>query len=509
MDKHIRYALSTLLAATSLGMAGTAHAYVTITGDVSPGSPSDPWDLGSGTLRVGGASNPWEPSFNSGEVIVASGGQLLSAGALLGNDRSGTVQVIGYGSKWTNSGSIQICVSGDDCHGLLLVQNGAEVLTEDLVVGDRSSQNHGVLRVEGYDATVTSLGDTYVGLRAQGSVELKQGASFFSNNVYIGGGLGCSICNGQVTVAGSGTKWVSTGEFVLGAHSLGTLDIDRGEVSTINARIGYRDALMRPSASVHGWGGTWTNQGLFRVGTVQGNGELTIGAYGSLVTEDTEIHSELGGAFIKVNDVYSSWLNSGDVTVFASGNRSPSMVVGKDAFVSIDGLLRTAPKAVGLYPYLGPSVRIEDGDLIAGAMEIEAGDLDFAGGRLETGSFVGDLANMQSGELSVGEAHPATDIVGSYSQGPGAALRIVVGGSSPSPLLQVDGDLLVDGALEVVPADGSVPFQVGDTVALLGWGGGLAGTFAAVNIALPLAPGLAWDTSALYTTGEITVVPAT
>ncbi|WP_437305206.1 hypothetical protein [Sorangium sp. So ce388] len=482
---------------------------MTVTGDVSPGSPSDPWDLGSSTLRVGGASNPWQPTFNIGEVIVASGGQLSSATALIGNDASGTVQVIGYGSTWINSGSIQICASGDDCNGLLVVRDGAEVLTEDLVVGERASQNHGVLRVEGYDATVTSLGNTYVGHRAYGRVELKQGGSFFSNNVYIGGASGCSSCSGHVTAAGSGTKWVSTGEFVVGVNSQGTLDIDRAQVSTINARLGYRDALMSTTASVRGWGGTWTNQGLFRVGTVQGNGELTVGAYGTLATEDTEIHSELGGAFIKVNDVYASWLNSGDVTVFASGNRSPSIVVGKGAFVSIGGLLRTAPKVVGVYPYLGPSVRLQDGDLIAGAMEIEEGDFDFTGGRLEAGSFVGDLANMQAGELSVGAAHPSTAIVGSYSQGPGATLRIIVGGSSPSPLLQVDGDLLVDGALEVAPADSSVSFQAGDTIALLGWGGGLAGTFAAVNIDLPLAPGLAWDTSALHTTGEITVVPAT
>ncbi|WP_438001772.1 hypothetical protein WMF26_20815 [Sorangium sp. So ce185] len=71
------------------------------------------------------------------------------------------------------------------------------------------------------------------------------------------------------------------------------------------------------------------------------------------------------------------------------------------------------------------------------------------------------------------------------------------------------GDLLLDGALRVLPDDGSASFQVGDTIALLGWSGGLTGTFAAVDIAVPLAPGLAWDTSALYTTGEITVVPAT
>lgn len=66
----------------------------------------------------------------------------------------------------------------------------------------------------------------------------------------------------------------------------------------------------------------------------------------------------------------------------------------------------------------------------------------------------------------------------------------------------------LDGVLEVVPAGDTASFQAGDTVALLGWSGELTGTFADVHIALPLAPGLAWDTSGLYTTGEITVVPS-
>ncbi|KYF59529.1 hypothetical protein BE04_15030, partial [Sorangium cellulosum] len=66
-----------------------------------------------------------------------------------------------------------------------------------------------------------------------------------------------------------------------------------------------------------GWGGTWTNQGLLSVGSAYGYGTLSVGAYGTLVTEDTEIRSQLGGGFVKVNDVYASWLNSGDVTVSA------------------------------------------------------------------------------------------------------------------------------------------------------------------------------------------------
>jgi hypothetical protein len=285
------------------------------------------------------------------------------------------------------------------------------------------------------------------------------------------------------------------------------LNIQRGQLFTVGARIDGDD-FMNSHASVSGWGGTWTNQGLMRVGANRGYGTISVGAYGTLVTEDTEIRSELGGGFVKADDVYASWLNSGDVTIFAIGNQSPSLLVGKGALVSIGGLLRTVPM-VSTYPYLGPSVRLADGDLIAGAMAVAEGDFGFAGGRLEIGSFEGDLANMQAGELSVGEVYPSTGIAGSYSQGPGAALGITVAGSSALPLLQVDGDVHLDGALEVRPTDGSVSFEAGDAIVLLGWSGDLTGTFAAVNIALPLAPGLAWDTSALYTTGEITVVTAT
>ncbi|KYG10587.1 hypothetical protein BE21_11175 [Sorangium cellulosum] len=121
---------------------------------------------------------------------------------------------------------------------------------------------------------------------------------------------------------------------------------------------------------------------------------------------------------------------------------------------------------------------------------------------------MGDLVNAQAGELSVGEAYPSTGVAGDCRQGPSAALRIAVAGPGAAPLLEVDGDVGLGGVLEVVPADDAASFQAGDTIALLGWSGELTGTFAEVSIALPLAPGLAWETSALYTTGEITAVAA-
>ncbi|AUX42258.1 hypothetical protein SOCE26_036880 [Sorangium cellulosum] len=497
MSNRTRYALSALLAAASLSVAGPVSADVTIWGDVSPQNPTDPWDLGVTPLRV------W-----NGAVEVTDGGTLISPGASVQASDFGAIQIDGYGSTWINTGSIEVGSINNSEDSWIIIRNGAEAVTDELVVGLGGDRNHGSVLVEGYDATLTSRATTYIGTKGNGSLELKQGATFFSHDVYFGGGIGnsCGTCTGEAIITGTATRWVSTGEFVLGMKSRGLLDIRNGQLSTMNARI-TGDDHMHSRASVSGWGGTWTNQGLLQVGSTSGYGTLTVGAYGTLLTEDTEIHSQLGGGFVKVSDVHASWLNSGDVTVFATGNQYPSLLVDKGALVSIGGLLQTAPMVSG-YPYLGPSVRLADGDLIADAIQVVEGDFDFVGGRLETGSFVGDLANMQAGELSVGEAHPSTAVAGSYSQGPGATLRITVTGTSALPLLQVDGDLNLDGALKVLPDDGSVSFQVGDTIALLGWSGGLTGTFAAVDIALPLGPGLTWDTSALYTTGEITVVPA-
>lgn len=506
MNQQARYAFSALLTAVSVGAAGPASADVTVSGNVTPSAPSDPWDLGPNALVVGDGSTPEEPI---GEVIVSRRGTLISAGASVAAApySAGTVQVTGYGSRWINTGQLALSLTTGSV-GSLLVQRGAQVVTDELVAGVRRYGAEAYVLVEGYDAALTVREDAYIG-RAEGTsrVEIKQGGSFFSNNVFLGA---CRICDGRVTVTGSATRWVNTGEFLVGAGGHGALLVSQGaQVFTVNAQLGatpYEPDHVS-SAIVRGWDATWTNEGLLRVAN-SGYGELTVGAYGTLVTEDTEIRSIYGRGFVRVNEPYASWRNSGDVTIFASWLGAPSLLIDGRGHVDIGGLLRLAPLAEGAAPGPEPIVRLARGELAAGAIEIQGGDFDFAGGRLSTGSFVGDLVNAQAGELSVGAAYPWTGVAGDYTQGPSAALRVTVAGPGSAPLLQVDGDVSLDGVLEVLPADEAVSFQAGDTIALLGWGGALTGTFAAVNIALPLAPGLVWDASALYTTGEITAVPA-
>ncbi|AUX40081.1 uncharacterized protein SOCE26_014780 [Sorangium cellulosum] len=138
-------------------------------------------------------------------------GTLISAGASVAaaTYSSGTVEVIGYGSRWINNGRLALRPGSS---GSLLVQRGAQVLTDELVLGVRGCTAEGYALVEGYDAALTSR---------------------------------------------------------------------------TNAYIGY--------------------------------GELTVGAYGTLVTEDTELRSIFGGGFIRVNEPYASWRSSADVTIFAGG----------------------------------------------------------------------------------------------------------------------------------------------------------------------------------------------
>ncbi|WP_433929404.1 hypothetical protein AB3662_37445 [Sorangium cellulosum] len=497
---QLRFVLGSLLAAASVSAAGLARAEVTVEGFVSPDNPppEGPWELGHTTLTVATEYSDW------GRVSVSDRGTLITGGAFIGRAAIsvGIVDVSGYGSRWLNSGTLEMA-SAMDAEGDLNIRRGAQVHTDDLLVST-SHDGIGNVLVEGYDASLTSRGDARIPLRGGGRLNLKQGASVFSNNVRLGS---CSNCLGLASVTGSATRWINTGEFVIGGGGTGKLDVYRGELITTNALIEGDDNTGQSYVSVSGWGGTWTNQGLLRVGGDIGFGEVHVGALGDLETEETEIRSNRGGGVVRVGEVSAAWHNRGDVTIRASDATSPSLIVERYGSVGIGGVLRTAPRFDDS-PVLGPSVRIEQyGTLNAGTIEVQEGDLDFAGGYLSFATFVGDLDNTQAGQVMI--ARPSVAIAGDYTQGPSASIFYFVHGANAPPIVQVDGDVTLGGRLEVGSANGSVPpFQLGDTIALLDWTGELSGEFDEVIVHIALDPGLAWDTSALYTTGEITVVPA-
>jgi T5SS/PEP-CTERM-associated repeat protein len=506
-----------LISAVLLTATRTASADVTAAGSVIPNDPGDPWAPAT-TLIVGGWLIPPPPDESRGEVTVSNRGTLITPGAIIGasSDFDGAITVDGYGSRWINHGAI-VLSDRTFSRSLVVVRHGARVDTDDIVVGSRGIQACARLVVEGYDATLTSTGTAIVGRSECDDVlELKDGGSFFSNNVYL---AATGETGAKVFVTGYGTRWVSTGEFIVGQRDRANVEIGyQAKLSTVNAQIASGQSFGGRWGKVHisGWGATWTDQGLLRIGRLSsgallpGSGELSIGTYGTLETEDAEVNSELGNAFIHVDGFYASWHNHGDASILGFLPAAPSLLIDNGGRVRVDGTLTLQRQQD--YPYSANVVaRLVNGSLTAGAIEALGGTLDFAGGRLNTAAFIGDLENTQLGVLGVGGepgAYPFTSILGDYTQGSDATLRLTVTTPGTTPLLDVAGSVSLDGRLLVRAAAGVAPFQAGDTVTLLGWNGDLTGSFALVAISLPLAPGLAWDTSELYTTGAIHAVPS-
>jgi hypothetical protein len=136
------------------------------------------------------------------------------------------------------------------------------------------------------------------------------------------------------------------------------------------------------------------------------------------------------------------------------------------------------------------------------------GSFNFTGGTLKVDSFTGDLA-LTGGTLAPGNSPGLTTVLGDYSMDINSTLQMELGGLIPETeydVLDVTGMMDLGGTLEVLLYGGFNP-DVGDTFDILNWGS-LTGMFD--FLVMPtLMNGLFWDTSDLYTTGELSVGSAT
>jgi hypothetical protein len=123
-----------------------------------------------------------------------------------------------------------------------------------------------------------------------------------------------------------------------------------------------------------------------------------------------------------------------------------------------------------------------------------------------SGTFEGTGTNYFEGDLKPGASPGEMTFGGNVIFGSGASLEAELAGDAAGQYDSIDvaGDLALSGTLNIVLIEGFDP-ELNDTFDILDWGT-LSGTFNTVN--LPgLDPGLSWNDSALYTEGEITVVP--
>lgn len=109
-----------------------------------------------------------------------------------------------------------------------------------------------------------------------------------------------------------------------------------------------------------------------------------------------------------------------------------------------------------------------------------------------------------NGTLNPGSSPGDFDVTGSFTLGSTATSNFEINGITGGLFdsVQVTGLLTFGGTLNLSTG---YAFQVGDSVDLFDWGT-TTGSFASIT-GTDLGGGLSWDTSTLYTTGVITVVP--
>ncbi len=508
--------------------------------------------FGGGTLSVNAISGPGQVILDSAFVTYAApqsytgGTQVTNSSQLFGSSStlSGVINGSGPNQAVTFNQSSSGTFSGTLSGALAVVKAGSGVLTlggANTYTGE-TDLNDGGLKITSDTALGSGLlvlGTTgpAVSFEAVGTRTIANPtATFFGNLDIVGSGnatftnggdkgtnftlthnsTGNTVMNGKFGIGASGKVIVNGGHLTLGNPavvggftSAGQVVINSGILTvrsfnfttlpdvtiaggTLDAPSGYAIPL---GAALQGFGAVTGRVASANGSSVIASGNLTLGdaAHPAGVNLDGELYTNTNtvtlldsnqavlGSLTKLgNGVSNGTLNATNGLVLNFGDN----LIGRGQINSTN----TLAKAV-----------IANGDVNGDSL---ANPLDFTGYVKGVGTFNNVIF---SGTFAPGLS-PALLTVGSVGFGPSNILEIEIGGlnrGSQYDALDATGAISLDGMLKVILINSFNP-AAGDTFDL--FNGPEIGTFSSFNFP-PLAVGLVWDTSNLYTTGELKVVP--
>jgi T5SS/PEP-CTERM-associated repeat protein len=239
-----------------------------------------------------------------------------------------------------------------------------------------------------------------------------------------------------------------------------------------------------------------------RIGNLGADGTVTLDTAGSPDPEN----------------LYSQWvvrdINVGSVGTGRLSILNGSKITSRNSVIGDTAGLNTGNVAVSgsgsKWTSTGPLTVASTGTLaLADDAVVEAAGnvvVDSSGAIQGQGTIVGDVTN--GGAVVPGGTLIDTLVIdGDYAQAAAGVLAFELASSMSNQKLSVTGSVALDGTLQVTLADGFIP-ALNDSFDLLDWGelpGQLAGAFAAVQLP-PLAAGLSWSSTELYTLGQLKVV---
>jgi hypothetical protein len=307
------------------------------------------------------------------------------------------------------------------------------------------------------------------------------------------------------------------GEFLITQGSTAVIegDLDVGLIlidgdSTLDMQVdGTVKTLEFTNGSITGPGDLDITVGL----SVTGNGALakSISTSSLNVSNTGSLTIDVAGA-VHAPVAVGVLTNDGTVTKSGGGNSTIELKTNNNGVMTINsgsGLL--LPKG---FEQSGGGTLIVDGDIVFGSYANVNGGMLKGKGKAKAEPDPGPVPpfsiNVGLGEslatLAPGDSPGALTLEGDLQLGHMAVLEVELAGLTQGvnyDLLSITGTADLGGALKVLLLDGFSP-QLGAAFDVLDWSA-VTGTFDSISLP-PLASGLAWNTSQLYTDGSLSVV---
>lgn len=428
---------------------------------------------GSGLTLLTGSSN-FSGALNthSGTLQISNGGRVTNTttSGIAASGSTASLVVTGSGADWTSLSDIMIGHNGGT--GYLTIRDGATASDTFALVG-RTAGGEGHVTVTGPDSTWTHSAGLVIGMGGAGTMLVENGGLVSNADGTIGGNMGAS---GSVRVTGTGSQWTSSSYLVVGNAGSGTLSADAG--------------------------------GVVRVGT-SGSGVLTLGNAGA-GAGTLNIGAAVGQEAGEAGQIQASAVTAGA----GSGNRLVNFNHTGSNYIfapNLTGSLRVENNAgrtilTGSNTYTGDTMVSAGTLLVNGSL---AGDvLVENGGTLGGDGVLGGAVTVQSGGMfSPGNSPGQITLMDSLTMADGSFLLIELGGTEGGLYDQIDvqGFFTAGGTLNLMLIDGFVPLEGASFQVFNGISPGFdAGGFAFTT---NLGGGLQWDTSALASSGIVSVIP--
>ncbi|MBU1384141.1 MAG: autotransporter domain-containing protein [Alphaproteobacteria bacterium] len=223
---------------------------------------------GALTFDGGSLTNSSLLYVEQANVIVRGGGTLRSSYGYVGRGAAGAgaLTVSGAGSRWINTGSIELGLTSG---GTLTISDGGQVESLNLHAGYNSAP--GIVNVSGENSRLT-IDQFYVGNAAEGFVTISGGGQVFAQRSFINYVMG----TGAATVTGDGSLLASADRLFIGGLREGVLTLTDGGV----ARVEDGDGLANLASGAYATGtlniGAASGEGPARAGILEA-AELAFG----------------------------------------------------------------------------------------------------------------------------------------------------------------------------------------------------------------------------------------